>query len=214
MLSIIALATAGLLVGSPAAAPVRATEPRAGIMDFVASVTGSEFKPCRTMFIAALGSPDASSGDGAEDWGIWRIDPGPPGVYLSEYDSQIAKRGGVAPSGWRFDPADWWVEEYGRIMDKPDFPIPPGRYIVTGDREVTTVLQIDESGGWKLAKGSLYDVTHLPCRAARYRGGSPANANLKDFPVTPGAVMPTIDKCDSKQDYAVVFVVGVEPGWK
>ena len=75
-------------------------------------------------------------------------------------------------------------------------------------------MTIDESGGWKLEKGTLYDVTHLPCRAARYRGGSPANANLKDFPVTPGAVMPSIDGCSGKQDYAVVFVVGVEPGWK
>ena len=110
MLSTIALATTGLIIGSPAAAPTRTTKPRAGIMDFVASMTGSQFKPCRTMFIAALGDPKASSGAGAKDWGIWRIDPGPPGVYLSDYDSQIAKRNGVAPSGWTFDSADWWVE--------------------------------------------------------------------------------------------------------
>ena len=158
----------------------------------------SEFKPCKTMFIAALGDPAASSGSGAKDWGIWRIDPGPRGVYLKDFQRQLGS--GKAPAGWTFDKADWWVEEYGRIMAKPDFPIPAGRYIVTGDREVTTVMTIDESGGWKLEKGTLYDVTHLPCRAARYRGGSPANANLKDFPVTPGAVMPSIDGCSGKQD--------------
>ena len=37
----------------------------------------------RTQFIAALGDPKASSGrGGAEKWGIWRIDPGPRGVFL------------------------------------------------------------------------------------------------------------------------------------
>ena len=59
---------------------------------------------------------------------------------------------------------------------------------------------------------TLYDVTHLPCRAARYRGGSPANANRADFPVTPGAPMPEI-KGSTKQDYAVVFVTAVPEGW-
>ena len=119
----------------------------------------------------------------------------------------------MARAGWKFDDRDWWVEEYGRIMEKPDFPMPAGRYIVTGDREITTVLTIDEAGGWKLDQGTLYDVTHLPCRAARYAGGSPASANLADFPVTPGAEMPPIGG-SSKQDYAVIFVVGVEPEWK
>ena len=72
----------------------------------------------------------------------------------------------------------------------------------------------DAGGGWKLEEGTLYDVTHLPCRAARYRGGSPARATLSYFPVTPGAVMPEIGGCSRKQDYAVVFVVAVEPGFK
>ena len=54
---------------------------------------------------------------------------------------------GKAPAGWTFDKADWWVEEYGRIMEKPDFPMPPGKYVVTGDREVTTVLTVDDAGG-------------------------------------------------------------------
>ena len=41
--------------------------------------------------------------------------------------------------------------------------------MVTGGREVTTMLSIDAQGGWKLENGAtLYDVTHLPCRSARY----------------------------------------------
>ena len=45
-------------------------------------------------------------------------------------------------------------------------------YLVTGGRFVTTVLTIANQGTtWSLdAKdgATLYDVTHLPCRAARY----------------------------------------------
>ena len=91
-------------------------------------------------------------------------------------------------------------------MEKPEFPLASGRYLVTGDREVTTVLTVeDDDGSWALADGAtLLDVTHLPCRAARYTpvdgpdAGSPANATLSDFPVTPGALMP-----------AVIFVLAI-----
>jgi hypothetical protein len=34
-------------------------------------------------------------------------------------------------------------------------------------------------------------------------------ANKKDFPVTPGAAMPAVSGCN-KQDYAVLFVLGIE----
>jgi hypothetical protein len=59
-------------------------------------------------------------------------------------------------------------------MEKPTLPLPPGQYLVTGDRQVTTVLTIhpkDKDGNerWELADGAtLYDVTHLGCRSARY----------------------------------------------
>ena len=77
---------------------------------------------------------------------------------------------------------------------------------------VTTGLTVDSDGGWKLDEGTLYDVTHLPCRSARYTpipegGGSPLTAKQSDFPVAPGATMPTVQGCD-KQDYAVLFLVG------
>ena len=44
----------------------------------------------------------ASSGTGAGDWGIWRVDPGPRGVQLREFD-RLQSTGGVAPRGWKFD---------------------------------------------------------------------------------------------------------------
>ena len=67
-----------------------------------------------------------------------------------------------------FDQSDWWLEEHGLIMEKPDFPLPAGKYVVTGDREITTVLTIAADGdAWTLDE-ALRDVTHLPCRSARY----------------------------------------------
>jgi hypothetical protein len=110
----------------------------------------------------------------------------------------------------------------GLIMESPTFPLPAGRYLVTGGRAVTTGLTIDNNGNWKLDDGAtLYDVTHLPCRAARYQPipsssdssmgimgpGSPAAARLSDFPVAPGATMPSITGT-KKQDYAVLFIIG------
>jgi hypothetical protein len=127
----------------------------------------------------------------------------------------------VAPAGWTFDPNDWWLEEHGIIMEAPRFPVSPGRYLVTGGRSVTTGLTIYEDGRWKLDNNdsskatTLYDVTHLPCRSARYRPSntdaaaecSPRNADPSQFPVRPGAPMPPVPGY-SKQDYAVLFVVG------
>lgn len=180
----------------------------------------SGLRRVRTQFIAALGDPKASSGkSGAEQWGIWRVDPGPRGVHLNQFEKSVTRRGGKAPAGWRWDPNDFWIEEYGRVMEKPSFPVPAGRYLVTGGRQTTTVLTIDPpdpSGkqGWSLEIGTLYDVTHLPCRSARYTptGGkvvaSPSDANERDFPVTPGAEMPPIPGCQ-KQDYAVLFILAV-----
>lgn len=183
-------------------------------------------------FISALGDPQASSGTtGAETWGLWRDDPGPRGVFLRNYESSLKKNNNVAPAGWKFDTDDWWLEEHGLIMSTPD-PLPRKkydkatqqvqlfkRYVVTGDREVTTVLTVFDDGRWELQKGTLYDVTHLPCRSARYtkpassesssNSCSPTSAIQKDFPVRPGAEMPKVPGCD-KQDYAVLFVLGEE----
>jgi hypothetical protein len=105
-------------------------------------------------------------------------------------------------------------------MEQPDFPIPPGKYLVTGDREkvaMLTVHPMDKDGDqrWELADDAkLYDVTHLPCRSARYtpltgeNSCSPARAPQNAFRVTPGAPMPPVAGCN-KQDYAVLFVIAV-----
>ena len=118
------------------------------------------------------------------------------------------------------DSTDWWLEEHGLIMQNPDFPVPPGKYMVTGDRDVMSVLTVhpmDKDGAqrWELDNGAtLYDVTHLPCRSARYTPAksdnscSPTKAQKTAFPVTPGGPMPPVEGCN-KQDYSVLFVIGV-----
>jgi hypothetical protein len=172
----------------------------------------SEFRRVRTQFIAALGDPAAMSGTGASSWGIWRVDPGPRGVRLANAGQLIAS--GAAPAQWAYDANEFWIEEHGLIMEKPDFPLPPGQYVVTGGRETTAVLTIAADGDtWRLGGATLHDVTHLPCRSAMYRpqveGASPKDADPNDFPVTPGGAMPDIANC-SRQDYWVLFVQAVD----
>lgn len=179
----------------------------------------TRFTQIRPQFIAALGDPGASSGGGAQSWGLWRVDPGPRGVWLKHYE-RLQAAGGVAPARWQFDETDWWVEENGLIMEKPEFPLPPGQYVVTGGREVTTVLTIHPTGPggdrrWELrGDATIHDVTHLRCRSARYtpaapdRACSPAKAQMSEFPVAPGGAMPPVEGCH-KQDYSVLFIVGV-----
>jgi len=181
----------------------------------------ARFREVPTQFIAALADPSANSGTGAQLWGVWQLDPGPRGVRLDAYE-RLKSAGGVAPAQWKFDSADWWLEEHGLIMERPVFPLPAGKYVVTGDREVTTVLTVhpkDKEGAvhWELADGAtIYDVTHLACRSARYTPAasdrpscSPDKVSRSAFPVPPGATMPSVDGC-RKQDYAVLFLIGVE----
>lgn len=184
-----------------------------------ADVDLSKFKRIEPQYIAALGDAGATSGTGAQSWGIWSQDPGPRGCNLDRYE-QVKAAGGMTPSKWKFDAADWWLEEHGLIMEKPTFPLPPGKYLVTGDRQITTVLTIHPKGKdgnqrWELADGAtLYDVTHLACRSARYTPAaannscSPANVRTTGFPVNPGAAMPVVNGC-RKQDYTVLIVVGL-----
>jgi hypothetical protein len=184
------------------------------------SNAATNFKPVPTQFLAALGDPAAKSGTGAEKWGLWTLDPGPRGVRLDQYD-QLKAAGNVAPAKWTFDPQEWWLEEHGLIMEQPAPSVPAGRYMVTGDRTVQTILTIypkDANGAqrWELADGAtLYDVTHLRCRAARYtlsagsKACTPAMVDANRFPVPPGDRMPLVSGCEA-QDHAVLFIVGVE----
>ena len=170
----------------------------------------------KSQYIAVTADPLAQSGTGAQDWGIWKVDPGPRGVYIKDFTSIDVD--GRAPAGWTFDPQTWWLEEYGRVMEAPTFPIEPGRYVVTGGRTtmaLLTIKQPDENGdmAWTLSQNAtLYDVTHLGCRSAVYtpiKAGevcSPSQANPATFPIRPGDVMPSVTGC-TKKEYAVLIVI-------
>ncbi len=163
--------------------------------------------------------PDENSGNGAETWGYWPLDPGPRGVKLKNFDDLLAA-GGVAPAKWLFDQSAWWIEENGLIMEAPEFPLKPGQYLVTGGREtlsVLTVFEADASGNqrWELERDdSIYDVTHLGCRSAVYTPVStdkmctPENVPQDVFRLTPDVPMPDVVGCN-RQDYAVLIVVGL-----
>jgi hypothetical protein len=82
---------------------------------------------------------------------------------------------------------------------------------------VLTLHPADKNGDrrWELGdQATLYQVTHLGCRAARYAPAagaatcSPAAAQQAAFPVEPGGVMPAVPGC-IHQDYAVLIVVAV-----
>ena len=180
----------------------------------------ANFKPVPTQFLAAIGKPSANKGTGAQNWGLWTVDPGPRGVRLTALE-QLKANGNLAPAGWTFDPSNWWLEEHGLIMEQPKPDVSAGRYLVTGDRIVQTVLTIhpkDAKGeqAWELDDGAvLYDVTHLRCRAARYtpapdgKACTPGMVDPNRFPMSPGDAMPLIKGCNT-QDYAVLFIVGIE----
>ena len=172
-----------------------------------------------TQYIAALGAPDAKSGDNAATWGLWEVDPGPRGVQISGYEA-LQAAGGIAPASWKFEGSNWWLEEHGLIMEQPKFPMPPGQYVVTGGREKVSVLTVHPKSAdgfmrWELSEGaSIYDVTHLRCRSARYTpaAGSnsctPTKVPVGEFPVTPGGPMPPVEGCN-KQDFQVLIVIGM-----
>ena len=87
---------------------------------------------------------------------------------------------------------------------------------MSGERETTAVLTVRPGGEWALSRGTLYDVTHLPCRSALYTPAnpsaesgscSPARADPRLFRVAPGGPMPDVAGC-SRQDHAILFVLG------
>jgi hypothetical protein len=179
------------------------------------------FRRVRPQYIAVLADPGASAGTGAETWGYWREDPGPIGVFLRQFAK--LDRLGFGPTGWRFDGDDWWLDENGIIMKAPDFPMPAGRYLVTNGEENVSILTVeapDATGaqGWSLSDGmTASDVTHGPCRSARYtptgESGtcSPADADQSVFPLPLGASPPMVKGCERKE-YAVFIVIGLPLG--
>lgn len=173
----------------------------------------------QTQYIAALAPEGATSGSSAETWGIWKVDPGPIGVWLRFYQA-LQKAGNIAPAGWRFDIDDWWLDENGLIMKAPEFPIPAGQYYVTNGEEHVSLLTVEspDSQGkqaWSLSDGkTISNVTHGPCRSARYTPTgvsetcSPKYVDLSAFPLKPGEAPPLVDGCDRKS-YSVLIVFGI-----
>jgi hypothetical protein len=206
-------------IRSKGALPAMAVLMVMAVLGQLARAENTSFKHIPVQYIVALGDPASSSGSGAQWWGLWHQDPGPRGCLLENY-GKLKAAGGIAPTQWKFDNKDWWLEEHGLIMEKPIFPLPPGKYVVTGGREKTAVLTVypkekDGAQRWELGNGAkLYDVTHLPCHAARYTPAandnscSPAVVQRTAFPVAPGVPMPSIKGCN-KKDYAVLFVIGL-----
>ena len=170
-------------------------------------------------YIATLALRGASSGTGAESWGLWRVDPGPIGVWLRFYQF-LQKAGNIAPAGWRFDIDDWWLDENGLIMKAPEFPMPDGAYYVTNGEEHISLLTVkkpdaDGKQAWSLSGGkTIANVTHGPCRSARYtpEGASgtcsPEDADRTAFPLKPGEAPPPVLGCSRKQ-YSVLIVFGL-----
>jgi len=179
----------------------------------------TKIRRIKTQYIAALAPEGATSGNGAETWGLWKVDPGPIGVWLRFYQT-LQKAGNIAPSGWRFDIDDWWLDENGLIMKAPDFPIPAGQYYVTNGEENISLLTVEESDAegnkaWSLTDDkTIGDVTHGPCRSARYTpegesgSCSPEYADRSAFPLKPGESPPQVSGC-SRKNYAVLIVFAV-----
>ena len=80
----------------------------------------TKIRRIQTQYIAALAPVGATSGTNAETWGIWKVDPGPIGVWLRFYQI-LQKAGNITPAGWRFDIDDWWLDENGLIMKAQSF---------------------------------------------------------------------------------------------
>ena len=197
----------------------------ASALGFLASTLASpilaqtKIRRIQTQYIAALAPEGATAGMGAETWGIWKVDPGPIGVWLRFYQT-LQKAGNIAPAGWRFDIDDWWLDENGLIMKAPEFPIPAGQYYVTNGEEnisLLTVEQPDADGkqAWSLSDDkTISDVTHGPCRSARYTPASetstcsPEYADRTAFPLKPGETPPVVSGCN-RESYAVLIVFAV-----
>lgn len=183
------------------------------------SASAAKFRRIPFQYIAALAPENATSGTGAETWGLWREDPGPIGVWLKQY-KELRKAGDIGPTGWQFDVDDWWLDENGLIMKAPQFPMPAGQYLVSNGEHHISVLTVNSADAegrqsWSLDGGkTIANVTHGPCRSSRYRpqGDSasctPDNASQSVFPLAPGESPPSVTGCQ-KKDYAVLIVFGL-----
>jgi hypothetical protein len=104
------------------------------------------------------------------------------------------------------------------IMKAPEFPIPAGQYYVTNGEENISLLTVEEADAdgkqaWSLTDDkTIGDVTHGPCRSARYTpesesgSYSPKYADRSAFPLKPGEAPKLVSRCN-KKNYAVLIVL-------
>ena len=93
-------------------------------------------------------------------------------------------------------------------MNAPEFPIPARQYYVTNGEEnifLLTVGEADAEGkqAWSLTDDkTIGDVTHGPCRSARYTpesesgSCSPKYADRSAFPLKPSEAPPLVSRCN------------------
>ena len=74
----------------------------------------SKFRRIEAQYIAALGDPGGlHSGNGAQSWGLWSKKTLAHASCKLDLLPSIERMTGVAPSQWKFDAKDWWLEEHG-----------------------------------------------------------------------------------------------------
>src|SRR5215467_12985591 len=88
----------------------------------------TKFQRISTQFIAALGDPGATSGSGAQSWGLWPLDPGPRGVELNSYQ-RLKDPGAVAAPHRTVKATDWSREEQGYTTEERNGAIAPRKHM-------------------------------------------------------------------------------------
>ena len=95
------------------------------------------------------------------------------------------------------------------LVEAPDFPLTPGRYLVTSSWLNTTVLVQSKSGHWSLENGTVFNVTHLPDTDQMRDKGAQQQQIHPIFLWNLDQKMPAVQGC-VKKGYAVIFVIGRE----
>src|SRR6202012_1673442 len=86
----------------------------AGVQQPASGADPPKFRRIEPQFIAALGDPGATSGNGAQLWGFWNQDPGPRACKLDHYPqlkaTGVRRRSGsltLRIGGWKNTASSW-----------------------------------------------------------------------------------------------------------
>ena len=107
-------------------------------------------------------------------------------------------------------------------MEKPTFPLPAGKYMVTGDREVTTELTVTEDNKWSLKQGAQpAAAAHEPLSVSPFDTAAQARCTTSRIsPAAPPGTSSARMRSDSKRTscilnrarYTPMVAAGVQPG--